>query len=182
MLQPHYPSLPFFAYPPFYGPAWDEFALAVRSHAAASEPQSLLLQRALPELSSVLKSSRKAVLHNSNRLASGLDRRLEGLQGSLNGLLQGQVPITLTGYFGAPPPGTAPPLAPGSLAAAGGLASTQPPSWTPLPPAAPSVALAPAPSPPVVTALAKAFTVQDVWREWKEGFAGQRAVRELEGQ
>jgi hypothetical protein len=33
---------------------------------------------------------------------------------------------------------------------------------------------------PVVTALSKAFTVRDAWREWKEGIAGQPAVRELE--
>jgi hypothetical protein len=25
---------------------------------------------------------------------------------------------------------------------------------------------------PVITALAKAFTVRDAWREWKEGIAG----------
>ena len=33
---------------------------------------------------------------------------------------------------------------------------------------------------PVITALAYAFTVPDVWREWTEGLAGQPAVRELE--
>lgn len=43
VLQPRYLGLPFFAHAPFYGPEWDP-----------SEPQSLLLQRALPELSSVL--------------------------------------------------------------------------------------------------------------------------------
>ena len=51
-------------------------------------PQSLLLQRALPELSSVLESTRKALLYNSarlaNRLEARLEGRLEGLQGSLN--------------------------------------------------------------------------------------------------
>jgi hypothetical protein len=33
---------------------------------------------------------------------------------------------------------------------------------------------------PVFTALAKAYTVKDVWREWKEGLGGQPAVQELE--
>ncbi|EXK77484.1 hypothetical protein FOQG_17813 [Fusarium oxysporum f. sp. raphani 54005] len=33
---------------------------------------------------------------------------------------------------------------------------------------------------PVVAALAKAFTVRDVWKEWEEGIAGQPAVRVLE--
>jgi hypothetical protein len=106
VLQPRYPSLPFFAHAPFYGPDWDAFARLVQSDVATSEPQSLLLQRALPELSSVLESTREAVLHNSNRLASRLEGRLEGVQGSLNALLQGQVPVTFTGsftgYFGAP--------------------------------------------------------------------------------
>ena len=54
-------------------------------------PQSLLLQRALPELSTVLESTRKALLYNSarlaNRLEARLEGRLEGLQGSLNVLL-----------------------------------------------------------------------------------------------
>ncbi|KAF6517625.1 hypothetical protein HZS61_003186 [Fusarium oxysporum f. sp. conglutinans] len=57
VLQPRYPSLPFFAYAPFNGPEWDEFAVAVRSDAVgATEPLSLLVQRALPELSGVLPS------------------------------------------------------------------------------------------------------------------------------
>ena len=38
----------------------------------------------------------------------------------------------------------------------------------------------PEPGLPVFTALAKAFTVKDVWKEWKEGSAGRPAVRELE--
>jgi hypothetical protein len=44
--------------------------------AGASEPQSLLLQRALPELSSVLESSREAILQNTQRLVSRLEGRL----------------------------------------------------------------------------------------------------------
>jgi hypothetical protein len=168
VLQPRFPSLPFFAHPPFYGPDWDQFALAVQSDTAAAEPQSLLLQRALPELSLVLQSSREAVLHNSDRNRDLLTVKIQGLQDSLTALLQGQVPITFTGYFGMP--GAAPVAAPG-------------------PPAVPAAApvlniptLAPAPSPsvPVYTALAKAYTVKDVWREWKEGLAGQPAIQELE--
>lgn len=47
--------------------------------------------------------------------------------------------------------------------------------------APPGVAPEPlAPGPPIVASLAKAYTVRDVWREWKEGIAGQPAVRELE--
>ena len=44
VLQPRYPALPFFAYAPFCGPEWDEFAAAVQADAVAgAEPQSLLL-------------------------------------------------------------------------------------------------------------------------------------------
>jgi hypothetical protein len=179
VLQPHYPSLPFFAHAPFYGPAWDEFALAAQADAAgAAEPQSLLLQRALPELSGVLESTRAAVLQNSQRLANRLESQLEskvqalqdqvrGLRGCLDAILQGQVPIkTVTYYCGA---GPAP--APAPMPVPIGAPLAQGPSAAPEPPV---------PGMPVVTALAKAFTVRDVWREWTEGIAGQPAVRELE--
>ncbi|XP_044723770.1 centromere DNA-binding protein complex CBF3 subunit [Hirsutella rhossiliensis] len=67
------------------GPEWDEFAVAVRSTAVgAMEP-------------------------NSQRLAIRLEARLDGIQGGLDALLQGKVPITFTGYFGA---GSAEALAP----------------------------------------------------------------------
>jgi hypothetical protein len=184
VLQPRYPSLPFFAHAPFYGLEWDEFALAIQSDAAgAAEPQSLLVQRALPELSGVLESSREAVLQNSQRLASRLESRLASevravqdqlrdLRGSLDAVLQGQVPLkTITYYYGAGPPAPIP--APAGV----------PPASAPLahgPSAAPEPPAPLAPSMPVVTALAKAFTVRDAWREWKEGIAGQPAIRELE--
>jgi hypothetical protein len=172
VLQPHYPSLPFFAHAPFYGPGWDEFALAVRSDAVAgAEPPSLLLQRALPELSGVLESSREALLQNSRQLVSRLESKLQGIQDSLDTLLKCCVPITFTGYFDAGPTGPVEP----------------PPTAAPTPAPVPVGVGVPvasgagaAPGPPVVTALARAFTVTDVWREWKEGFAGQPAIRELE--
>ncbi|EGY20869.1 uncharacterized protein VDAG_02393 [Verticillium dahliae VdLs.17] len=120
------------------------------------------------ELSGVLESTREVLFQNSQRLAIRLEARLEGIQDVLNALLQGRVPIT-TGYFGA---GPAVALAP-----------------APAPSTAPTLnfntALAPAPEPlvpgmPVVTALARVFTVGDVWMEWEEGIAGQPAVRVLE--
>ncbi len=76
ILQPRYPSLPFFNYAPFYGPDWDEFALVARSHTAAGEPPSLLLQRALPEISATLQSSRDAIMQNCSRLANSVEQRL----------------------------------------------------------------------------------------------------------
>ncbi|KAM4067561.1 pyruvate phosphate dikinase, PEP/pyruvate binding domain-containing protein [Hirsutella rhossiliensis] len=174
VLQLRYPSLPFFAYAPFGGPEWDEFAVAVRSTAVgAMEPVSLLVRRALPELSGVIESTREALLQNSQRLAIRLEARLDGIQGGLDALLQGKVPITFTGYFGA--------------GAAEAPAPAPAPSTVPTLNlnTAPAPAPAPAPEPlvpgmPIVTALARVFTVGDVWKEWGEGFAGQKAVRELE--
>lgn len=176
VLQPRYPSLPFYSYAPFTGPEWAAFALLVQADGAASAPQSLLLQRALPELSSVLESTREALLHNSTRLANRLEGRLEGLQGSLNVLLQGQLAghqaslnALLQGQL--PVQGQTPMPMPMPMPAGLGLglaAAASPPS------------AAPAPGPPVYTELAKVYTVRDAWREWREGLAGRPAVRELE--
>lgn len=141
--------------------------------ATANEPQSVLLQRALPELSSVLESTREAILHNSTRLASRLEDRIEALQRSLDALLQGQVPIIFTGCFGAPQGPAATPVTSIAPTAPTALLSTVPGSSTVPGPT-------PKPGPPVYTALAKAYTVRDVWREWKDGLAGQPAVRDLE--
>ena len=64
-------------YAPFYRLAWDKYVLAVQSDAVAgTEPPSLLLQRVLPELSSILESSREALLQNSWQLISRLETKL----------------------------------------------------------------------------------------------------------
>ncbi|KNB16618.1 hypothetical protein FOXG_14439 [Fusarium oxysporum f. sp. lycopersici 4287] len=171
VLQPRYLSLPFFAYAPFNGPEWDEFAVAVRSDAVgATEPLSLLVQRALPELSGVLESTREAVLQNSQRLAIRLEARLEGIQDGLDALLQGKVHVTFTGHFRA---GPAVSLAPAPPSTAPTLNFNTAPAPAPAPEP-------PVPGMPVVAALAKVFTVRDVWKEWKEGIAGQPAIRVLE--
>jgi hypothetical protein len=137
----------------------------------ASEPQSLLLQRALPELSSVLQSSREAILQNSQRLAARLEDKVQSLQGSLDALLRGQIPVTFTGYLGAGPAGLT----------EQGIAPIATPAPVPAPALAPAAAAtATGQSLPVFAALARAFTVKDVWREWKEGLAGRPAIRELE--
>ncbi len=182
VLQPRYSTLPFFAHAPFYGPEWDEFALLVQADAVgASEPQSLLLQRALPELSGVLQSTREAILQNTQHLVGRLEGRLksqlQGLQGSLDALLHGQVPITtvtsVTSYFGTEPPGASTAPAPAPPAPVPALA---PALATPMrAPASPAE-----PGPPVSTGLARVYTVKDAWREWQEGLAGQPAIRELE--
>jgi hypothetical protein len=144
--------------------------------AGASEPQSLLLQRALPELSGVLESSREAILQNTQRLVGRLEGRLAsqlpGPQGSPDALLHGQVPMTtvtsVTSYFGTGPPGASTSTAPVAVPAPAPLAPV-------LAPAGPVE-----PGPPVSTGLARVYTVTDAWREWQEGLAGRPAIRELE--
>jgi hypothetical protein len=186
VLQPRYPTLPFFAHAPFYGPEWDEFATAVRDDAiAGAEPLSLLLQRALPELSGVLESSREAVLQSVRRLANQQAAALQAQAATLQALQAQQAqlekvlraPITFTlgdELAGAP---AAPPAAmPAAMLAAAAAAAP-----APAPAAAPAAGLLPA-SPPTMTALARVFTVKEVWREWQEGLAGQPALRELEAQ
>ena len=158
ILQPRYPSLPFFAHAPFYGPDWDDFALTVRSSVASGEPPSLLLQRALPEISSVLESSRDAIIQNNNRLMSGIERRLEerldSVQKCLDTLLQGRAPISP-------------------------VECTRQPAATETP-ATEALAATEATGAPAFAALSKVFTIKDVWKEWKDGFAGRPAIRELE--
>ncbi|KAH7459071.1 hypothetical protein FOMA001_g20315 [Fusarium oxysporum f. sp. matthiolae] len=95
---------------------------------------------------------REAVLHNSQRLAIRLEARLEGIQGGLDALLQGKVPITFTGHFGAGPAVSLAPLTAPTLNFDTALAPALAPE--PL-----------APDMPVITALAKVFTVRDVWKE-----------------
>jgi len=164
VLQPRYPALLFYAYAPFCGPEWDDFARLVQADAAgASEPQSLLLQRALPELSSVLQSSREAILQNSQRLAARLEEKVQGLQASLDALLHGQVPVTFTGYLGSGPAPVAVPVT--------AIQATI---------AVPAATAPLGQGPPIYAALATVYTVKDAWREWQEGLAGRPAVRELE--
>ena len=168
VLQPRFPSLPFFNHAPFHGREWEGFASTVQARVEdTTEPPSLLLQRALPEIYGVMDSTRKAILHSSYQLVGQLSGQLGELAGQvgqltgqLDALLSGKAPITITGYLGGG-------LLPGPLPG---------PSPGPLPGPVPV-----GEAPPVVTSLAKVFTVQDAWREWKEGLGGRQPVQDLEG-
>ncbi|PMD14622.1 hypothetical protein NA56DRAFT_734929 [Hyaloscypha hepaticicola] len=188
VLQPRYPALPFFAYAPFCGPEWDGFAATVQADAiAGTEPQSLLLQHALPELSGVLESSREAVLRSVQRLANQQAAALQvqaatlqALQAQLERVLHTPITFTLGGGPGAalPAPAASPavmplPAAPLGPAAVGGPVAAAAA-------AAAATAATDAAGPPTLTALARVFTVKDAWREWQEGLAGRPALRELE--
>ncbi|XP_044715222.1 centromere DNA-binding protein complex CBF3 subunit [Hirsutella rhossiliensis] len=83
--QLRYPSLPFFAYA-----LWRARVGRVRRRRAVHRGRGYGAE-----------STREALLQNSQRLAIRLEARLDGIQGGLDALLQGKVPITFTGYFGA---------------------------------------------------------------------------------
>ncbi|XP_044714774.1 centromere DNA-binding protein complex CBF3 subunit [Hirsutella rhossiliensis] len=85
VLQLRYPSLPFFAYA-----LWRARVGRVRRRRAVHRGRGYGAE-----------STREALLQNSQRLAIRLEARLDGIQGGLDALLQGKVPITFTGYFGA---------------------------------------------------------------------------------
>jgi hypothetical protein len=137
----------------------------------------------------VLESTREALLHNSTRLANRLEGRLEGLQGSLNSLqgglnvlIQGQLAglqASLNVLLQGQGPVQGPTPMPTPLPMPKGLGLAMPAVATSTATGRPPTA-APEPGPPVYTELAKAYTVRDAWREWREGLAGRPAVQELE--
>ena len=168
VLQPRFPSLPFFAHAPFCGEEWEAFAYTVQASVANTmEPQSLLSQRALLELSSLVESTRNAILHNSQQLAGHLAGQLASQFASqltsqltsqerkiLGILLSGKVPAKTTGYLegeggGVPGASTSLSLTPGV------------PGLAPVPELEPPADQPTGAVPPVVARLAKIFTVED---------------------
>lgn len=173
-LQPQFPTLPFFSYAPFCGSDWAAFAKSVQASVDdAEEPASLLVKRVLPELYSLVESTRSAILHSTHqlhgRLASDLANQLAIQQQQIDRLLNTK--ITMTGYLSSATTvlATAPTI---------GLAL----ATTPSPMAETAAEPASASGIPTVTCLPKVFTVADMWREWKEGVAGGPAIESLEEQ
>jgi hypothetical protein len=100
-----YPGLLLFCQPVFAHPDWAPFAAAVRLTEASSQiPESELLLQAVPELSSVLHSTREALFHQSAQNQHVLVDHIHALHtlqasttASLNALLNGQLPIQIQG-------------------------------------------------------------------------------------
>jgi hypothetical protein len=140
------------------------FAYSVQLSQKAEEPQSLLLQRAVPELTNVLYSTRGAVLQQGTQHHKALRTEIAELKASVNAIASGQIPLQICGigYFGPGP-----------------TAAVQMPSGLPDKPDA-------AADSPAILAQLPAYTlmdlrtVADAWREWKEGIAGFPAVEQLE--
>ena len=132
----------------------------------AEEPQSLLLQRAVPELTNVLYSTRGAVLQQGTQHHEALCTEIAELKASVNAIASGQIPLQICGigYFGPDPTAAVqmPPGLPDKLEAAAAAESHQLPAQLP------------------AYTLMDLRTVADAWREWKEGIAGFPAVEQLE--
>src|SRR3569833_888053 len=170
VLQPQFPTLPFYSYSPFRGLAWEDYARTVRAGIdEATEPAGELLQRAMPELCTLVESTRSALLSSTQQLASQLANQHAQLAAQLNTLnswFSGQAPVTITGYLGPSPSN----LGPGLTGPAGQATEAT---------AVPAVGGRQT-GPPIVSSLMKVYTVPDLWRDWTEGLDGRSAVRDLE--
>jgi hypothetical protein len=104
-LQPLYPRLALFTQPVFQTPEWAAFAYSVQLSQKAKEPQSLLLQRAVPELTNMLYSTRGAVLQQRTQHHEALCTKIAALKASVNAIASGQIPLQICGigYFGPDP-------------------------------------------------------------------------------
>ncbi|KAK4217014.1 hypothetical protein QBC37DRAFT_415804 [Rhypophila decipiens] len=178
-LQPQFPKLPFFSYAPFRGPDWAAFATSVQARIDdPEEPASLLVKRVLPELYSLVESTRSAILQNTHqlhgRLASELASQLARQQQQLDRLFSTQ--IIMTGYLGGGIAPSATGLAPEPTPCLHNL----PAQLATAPP--PAEELAAASGIPIVSCFPKVYTVADVWHEWKKGVAGGPAIESLEEQ
>ena len=164
VLQPIYPRLALFTQPVFQTPEWAAFAYSVQLSQKAEEPQSLLLQQAVPELTNVLYSTREAVLQQGTRHHEALRTEIAELKASVNAIASGQIPLQICGigYFGPDP--TAAVQMPPSLPDKPDAAAESPATLDQLP----------------AYTLMDLRTVADAWREWKEGIAGFPAVEQLE--
>ena len=156
VLQPLYPRLALFTQLVFQTPEWAAFAYSVQLSQKAEEPQSLPLQRAVPELANVLYSTHEAVLQQETQHHEALCTEIAELRASVNVIAGGQIPLQICGigYFGPDPPAAIqmPPSLPDKPEAAAELPASldQPQAYT----------------------LMDLRTVADAWREWKEGIAG----------
>lgn len=91
VLQPDFPSLPFFSMDIFDTPAWAAFSSTVRAaHTENSLPRSLLLERALPDLSSTILASSNALRGGQGAIVEQVrevSRQLQGGEDQLNNTL-----------------------------------------------------------------------------------------------
>jgi hypothetical protein len=92
------------------------FAYSVQLSQKAKELQSLLLQRAVPELTNVLYSTREAVLQQGTLQHEALRTEIAELKASVNAIASSQIPLQICGigYFG-PDPTAAMQMPPGLL-------------------------------------------------------------------
>ena len=96
--------MPLFGHSLFGQSEWQSFASAVRlRHENDQEPQSVLLQRAAPEISRAMYSTREALLHVGAANHSAIQQQLLTLITNVNALASSSIsislPCELTGRF-----------------------------------------------------------------------------------
>src|SRR4051794_15923734 len=79
-------------------PEWELFAAAIRRYYDdRQEPQSVLLQQAVPEISSILYSTREALLNLGATNHSVVQQQLAALMVSINVLATSKITISMPG-------------------------------------------------------------------------------------
>jgi hypothetical protein len=184
VLEPRFPSLPFFQYPPFYGPEWDQYANEVRINVEeALEPASQLVQRALPEMCNIISTWQNRLLNSQQRIMShvkGHDKRFDYLESQnaklftlaiKNAVNVLQEAASMSNEVAILAAEAMNPIVGLALATENTATAT-----TQLVPRTEDTS-----SHYVATALPKVYTVYDVWRQYKIGLPGAPAgIEELE--
>jgi len=179
VLQPSFPSLPFYRHAPFYGDVWDAYALKVRSQAEEADPAGFELRRWQPQLVNFLQNQ----LDSVRQSIAGVHLQVKDLSSYAHGfadVFNGKAPVQFHGYFTRPE----------------AAASSQPKAYAVTAEAAlalaPEAEAAAAPASqaktdeaadndvPIYQSLGRAESVADVWRQWKQGYPGQPPIQELE--
>jgi hypothetical protein len=88
VLQPKFPKMRLFGHRLFETPKWAEFAAVVQAAEAAhvEEPRSVLLSRALPEISGALYGTRDAMLSSLSTHQAFLKHELAAVRASIQHL------------------------------------------------------------------------------------------------
>jgi len=176
VLQPQFPALSLFSHSVFSSSVWTDFAACVcLKHEQSHEPQSVLLTRAFPELSSALYTTHSSlagqVSASEARLTAQNEavlRELAAIQREQQLLLRGGIVARLE-FPQFPTESSSPPLdGPTELPAVFEGRHIPGSNDPKKPELGPEYILAPA------------ETVLQVWKEWETGVGGSPAVKDLE--
>lgn len=183
-LAVNFPSLPIFDDPLFQHDLWPAYAKLVQNYVLnKDEPRSVLLERALPELSNTIYSSRDTVLSALQKHNIELAARLERIEGNQECFMNGTVTMSIRqGNRGNLVPDTS--FVNGPLPAFVSGPSQLAIEDVSSPPRMSTLTAVPAPiphaKPPQLQYIErKCKTVPMLWREWTEGI-GAPSIQSLD--